>query len=86
LNICGHIDMVFHMKTTLNIPDPLFRQLKRKAAERGETVTVLVEELLRKGLAERPPARRLAPLPSFKCGRVKVNIADRDRLYRAMEE
>ncbi len=39
------------MKTTLEIPDPLFRKAKSKAAERGQTLKQLVTEALREKLA-----------------------------------
>jgi hypothetical protein len=73
------------MKTTLIIPDPVFHDLKRQAAVRGTTMSELAGELLRKGLRERPKPVRLPPLPSFDMGREKVNFADRDALYDAME-
>ncbi len=38
------------MKTTLIIPDRLFRELKRVAARRRATLSAVVEETLRKGL------------------------------------
>lgn len=44
--------MVFHMKTTLEIPDELYRQVKALAALSGRTVKDLVNELLRKTVAE----------------------------------
>jgi hypothetical protein len=73
------------MKTTLIIPDPVFRDLKRHAAKRGTTMSELAAELLRKGLSERPKPPHLPPLPSFDMGREKVNFADREALYDAME-
>ena len=39
------------MKTTLEIPDPLFRKVKSKAAERGQTLKDFVAEALRERLA-----------------------------------
>ena len=39
------------MKTTLEIPDVLFRKAKSKAAERGQTLKELVTEALRDKLA-----------------------------------
>ncbi len=39
--------MVNHMKTTINIADPLLRQAKEEAARRGTTLKVVVEEALR---------------------------------------
>ncbi len=38
------------MKTTIEIPDPLFRKAKSKAAERGQTLKQLVAEALREKL------------------------------------
>ena len=38
------------MKTTLEIPDPLFRKAKSKAAERGQTLRQLVTEALQEKL------------------------------------
>ena len=78
--------MVFHMKTTIIIPDSLFRELKKRAVERNETVSALVIDSLRKNLADKGKPRKLAPLPTFKCGRAMVDIADRDALYRVMEK
>ncbi|MGH9470574.1 MAG: hypothetical protein ACRD1N_09550 [Terriglobia bacterium] len=70
------------MKTTLIIPDPVFRDLKRGAIERGETLSALVTEILRQGLREKPKLRHLPSLPSFDMGVAKVNVADREELYR----
>lgn len=77
--------MVFHMKTTLIIPDPVFKDLKRRAVERGETVSGLVTEYVVRGLREKPKRARLRPLPSFNAGRLLVNVADRDELYRVLD-
>ena len=39
------------MKTTIEIPDPLFRKAKSKAAERGQTLKEMVTEALQEKLA-----------------------------------
>jgi hypothetical protein len=39
------------MKTTIEIPDPLFRMVKSKAAERGQSLKDFVAEALRERLA-----------------------------------
>jgi hypothetical protein len=39
------------VKTTLEIPDPLFRRAKSKAAERGQSLKQLVTEALQEKLA-----------------------------------
>lgn len=41
------------MKTTLEIPDALFRRAKSRAAERGQTLKALVTEALQEKLAAR---------------------------------
>jgi len=47
------------MRTTLNIPDMLVRDAKRKALEEGRTLTDLLVEGLRSRLAASLPARAL---------------------------
>jgi hypothetical protein len=46
------------MKTTIEIPDPLFRQAKARAAERGQTLKDFVAEALVDRLASGSPAAR----------------------------
>jgi plasmid stability protein len=41
------------MRTTINLPDDLLAQLKKRAAESGTTLTALIEDALREGLARR---------------------------------
>lgn len=79
--------MVSRMKTTLIIPDPVFKDLKRRAVERGETISELATELLVQGLKSKPPQKPLPPLPSFNMGwPPAVDITDRKALYDFMEE
>jgi hypothetical protein len=79
--------MLFHMKTTLIIPDHIVRELKRRAARRGETLSAVVAEVLRRGLGEPGGAPAdLPPLPTHPMGRPTADLADRDALYRAMED
>ncbi len=74
------------MKTTLNIPDNIYRRVKRRAAEEGRTVSELVAEYLHHGLTAAGKPGELPPLPSFRMGVPLVDIADREALYDAMEE
>lgn len=78
--------MVSHMKTTLNIDDTVMAALKREAARQGRTMSEMVETALR--LLLRAPRRQqdLPPLPLFRSGGLLVDVADRDVLYRAMED
>jgi len=77
--------MVFHMKTTLVIPDPVFRDLKRRAAERNETMSALATEYLRQGLRGPRKPRGRFTFPTFPAGRPLVDINDRDALYEVLD-
>ncbi len=76
--------MIIRMKTTLVLPDNLVRTIKRRAAERGTTLSQIVAEALTRGL-EIAPAIDLAPLPTHRMGKPRVDVADRNALYDAME-
>jgi hypothetical protein len=79
--------MVFHMKTTLIIDDRVMVRLREEAARRGETISNLVESALRLLLEPSPETTgELPALPSFDGGGALVDIADRDALYKAMEQ
>jgi hypothetical protein len=80
------VDMVSHMKTTLNIDDTVMARLRREAARSGRTMSELVETALRLLLDRRSEVPDLPPLPVFRSGGALVDVADRDALYRAMEE
>jgi hypothetical protein len=57
------------MRTTLDLPDPLFRQLKAESALRGLKLKDLVAELLQAGLQRPlavPTARARSPLPKIR--------------------
>lgn len=77
--------MIFRMKTTLIIPDHLIRQLKRLAARNSQTLSAVVAEALRRGLDRPPSTGDLLPLPAHRMGRPRIDLADRDALYRAMD-
>ncbi len=74
------------MKTTLIIPDSVFRDLKRRAVERKETLSALVTEYLIQGLRETRRPKRPFRFPTFSAsGPPKVNVADREALYDLLE-
>ena len=77
--------MLFHMKTTLIIADPILRKLKHTAADSGSTMSELVEAALQRFFDEGTKPGRLPPLPTFDSGGARVDIADREALYQAME-
>jgi len=72
------------MKTTLNIPDATMRELKREAAKQGKTMSRLVEGALRAMLHRRKTHGPLTPLPTFRTGGARVNVANREALYEVM--
>ena len=78
------------MKTTLNIADSVMKRLREEAARRGTTMSALVEAGLRHVLTPPDTTREkiesLIPLPTWQSGGFRVDIADRDALYRVMEE
>ena len=62
------------MRTTLDLPDALLRQLKAKAALEGTSLKALMRNIVEKGLrapAEPMPeaSARAVPLPSIRLGR-----------------
>src|SRR5438477_2427865 len=81
------VDMVFHMKTTLNIDDTVMGRLRREAARQGKTMSELVEAALRLlfQTAKELKKKKLPPLPTFDGGKPRVDIADREALYDFME-
>lgn len=75
-------------RTTLNIDDQLARQAKKLAAERGVTLTRLIEDALRDVVA---PPRRVSDFQlewETVVGREVpgVDVADRSALYDRMED
>jgi hypothetical protein len=78
--------MLSHMKTTLEIDATVMARLRREAARRGCTMSELVEAALRQLLQARRPAAPLPPLPLLRSGGHRVDVADREALYRVMEQ
>ena len=83
-------DMVFHMKTTLNIDETVMGRLREEAARRGTTMSALVEAGLRHILENRADSRSAVkarkPLPVWKSGGFRVDVANREELYRVLDE
>ena len=77
------------MRTTINLPDDLLRSLKKRAAERGTTVTALIEDSLRAALAERASRARAKPIRLKTYGRSGlqpgVDLDDSAALWDLME-
>ena len=81
--------MVYHMKTTLNIDDTVMQRLKEVAAQRRTTMSALMEAGIRHILAEPESVdatETLPPLPKWRSGGFRVDIANREALYRVLED
>jgi hypothetical protein len=73
-------------RTTLILHDRRLAEVKRLAADRGQTISAVVDEFLAEGLRRaQAPKRRSVTLPKFNMGEPRVNIADRDQLFDLME-
>ena len=78
------------MKTTFDIDETVMQRLREEAARRGVTVAALVESGLKHVLVggtpadSQPPA--LPPLPTWRSGGFRVDIANREALCQVMEE
>jgi uncharacterized protein len=74
-------------RTTLILDDTQMERLKDLARAQRRTMTDIVSEFIAEGLAARTarkPLRNLK-LPTFRMGRPKVNLADREALEAIME-
>jgi hypothetical protein len=75
------------MRTTIDLSDPVLRDLKRLREKEGGSLGALASRLLADALA----ARHRAPQPAAKLSwssqamRAKVDLGDKEAVYRAME-
>jgi hypothetical protein len=60
------------MRTTLDLPDPLLRQLKARAALEGTTLKELMRTLVERGLRSPPEAAEAASPPSTELPTIKL--------------
>jgi hypothetical protein len=79
------VDMVIHMKTTLNIADSVMEELRREAARQNRTMSELVEAGLRLLFRSRKSSKGIQRLPTFRSGGTLVDITNRDALDQALE-
>lgn len=68
------------MKTTLDLPDELMKSIKLRAVEENRTMTDLIAEFLRRGLAQEPTERAMAQ------HRVKLPLVEGTRAAKSGEE
>ncbi len=75
------------MRTTIDLDDQLFRELKQEAARHGTTLRELVNEFLRRALVAPPrPAKYRLRWKTHR-GRLQpgVRLNDRESLFDLME-
>ena len=74
------------MRTTLDIDDPVLKELKRLQAKEGKSLGRLVSNLLARALKENAEST-VAPLPTWiaKPMGARVNLSDKEAVYRALE-
>lgn len=76
------------MKTTINLNDQLLRRAKRRASDRGVTLTRFIEDALRAKLmdGDRDPPRFKLQLNKVR-GHAppNVDISDREALYDVLD-
>ena len=79
--------MLMHMRTTINLPDGLGEEAKRRAAERGCTFTALVVEGLHLVLRTPDALGQSMELPRYGAGsgRLLVDLTDKTAVGEALD-
>lgn len=83
--------MLMRMRTTVRLPDDLYRRAKARAAASGVTFTQLLEDALRAVLtderaAEESPLYEVQPLPAGRGLQPGVDLNDQAALLDVMED
>lgn len=73
------------MKTTMNFPDALMAELKRRAREENRTVTSIVEEAVRTHLEKDQNHAHRCTLPTWDGGGSHVDIDDKDAVWDVLD-
>jgi hypothetical protein len=74
------------MKTTLEIPDPVFRRAKAKAAERGVPLREYVTQALREKLADQTPGGKAAKPWMRGFGRLRSLRSETQRIQGVIDK
>ncbi len=76
------------MRTTVDIDDPILKDLKKIQRKEGKSLGRLISDLLAQALGERksakPPTRQAQWIS--KAMGARIDLADREGLYAAMEQ
>lgn len=86
-------DMLEHMRTTVILPDELYRQVKERARAEDRTITSFLEQALRNELerrqAQQPPVYRVRPFtppPGMRGTLPGVDLTDKDLIQDILDE
>jgi hypothetical protein len=82
---CGVASRI--MRTTIDIDDPILKDLKRLQRREGKSLGRLVSDLLAQSLAHAPRAAPSEPMLRWisQPMRARVDLADRDAVLDAMD-
>ena len=74
------------MRTTLDIDDPILREVKAIHAREGRSIGAVVSELLAEALARRRPSRARPPFRwTSRPMKSLVDLADKETVYAALD-
>jgi hypothetical protein len=75
------------MRTTVDIDDPILKDLKKLQKREGKSLGRLISDLLAQAIGERKSARAPATPPQWisKAMGARIDLADWEALYDAME-
>ena len=76
------------MRTTVDIDDPILKDLKKIQQKEGKSLGRMISDLLAKALAERKSPKASAKPARWisKAMGARIDLADREALYAAMEQ
>jgi hypothetical protein len=74
------------MRTTLDIDDPILREVKAIHEREGRSIGAIVSELLAEALARRRPSRARPPFRwTSRDMRSLVDLSDKESVYAALD-
>lgn len=75
------------MRTTLDLADPVLRELKQVSKEDGESLGEVASRLLADALSVRARGRKIKTKLDWSSQpmRAKIDLADKDAIYRALD-
>lgn len=76
------------MRTTVDIDDPVLKDLKKLQKKEGKSLGRLISDLLAQAIGERKSTKTPASRPQWisKAMGARVDLADSEALYSAMEQ